>query len=101
MFSNYLKTALRNFRKNKFYTSLNIIGLAIGLSTCILIMLYVHDELRYDRFHANAERIYRVNNELKFGDNSFDVAQTPALLGEEAVRQLPQVQQYTRLRPAG
>jgi putative ABC transport system permease protein len=101
MFRNYLKTAFRNFRKNKFYTSLNIIGLAIGLATCLLIMLYVQDELSYDQFHKNATRIYRVNNEVKFGDNHFDVAQTPALLGAEAVKQLPQVQQYTRLRPQG
>jgi putative ABC transport system permease protein len=101
MFSNYLRTALRNFRKNKFYTSLNIIGLAIGLVTCLMILLYVQDELSYDRFHTKADRIYRVNNEIRFGDNFYDVAQTPALLGPEAVRQLPLVQQYTRLRPNG
>lgn len=98
MLRNYLKTALRNFLRNKFYTSLNILGLAIGLTTCIMIMLYVHDELSYDRFHEKADRIFRVNNEIQFGDNFFDVAQTPALLGTEAVRQLPQVEQYTRLR---
>jgi putative ABC transport system permease protein len=101
MLNNHLKTALRNFRKNKFYTSLNITGLAIGLVTCLLILLYVQDELSYDRFHEKASRIYRVNNEVKFGENFFDVAQTPALLGAEAVKQLPQVQQYTRLRPQG
>lgn len=98
MFSNYLKTALRNFRKNKFYTSLNVIGLGIGLATCLMIVLYVQDELGYDRFHTNADRIYRVNNEIKFGENYYDVALTPALIGHEAVRQLPLVQQYTRLR---
>jgi putative ABC transport system permease protein len=101
MFSNYLKTALRNFRKNKFYTALNVTGLGIGLATCLLILLYVQDELSYDRFHENAGRIYRINNEVKFGQNTFDVAQTPALLGTECVKQLPQVQQYTRLRLQG
>jgi putative ABC transport system permease protein len=101
MLNNHLKTAFRNFRKNKFYTSLNIAGLAIGLATCLLIMLYVQDELSYDRFHKNAGRIFRVNNEVQYGENYFDVAQTPALLGAEAVKQLPEVEQYTRLRLHG
>lgn len=51
MFKNYIKTAIRNFSKNKLYSSLNIFGLAIGLATCLLIMLYVHDELSYDQFN--------------------------------------------------
>jgi putative ABC transport system permease protein len=101
MFKNYLITACRNFLKNKLYSSLNILGLAIGLATCLMIVLYVQDELSYDRFHENAGRIYRVNNEAKFGDNEFNVAQTPALVGPEAVRQFPQVKQYTRLRSNG
>lgn len=101
MFTNYVKTAFRNFRKNKFYTSLNIAGLAMGLATCLLILLYVQDELSYDRFHTKAGRIFRINNEVKYGENHFDVAQTPALLGNEAVKQLPEVEQYTRLRMQG
>ncbi|HEX5153767.1 MAG TPA: FtsX-like permease family protein [Parafilimonas sp.] len=98
MFKNYLKTAFRNLLKSKFYTSLNIIGLAAGLATCLLIMLYVMDELSYDKFNVNAGRIYRVNNEVKFGDNHFDMAVSPALLGSTMVREFPEVQQYTRLR---
>src|SRR5260221_10660853 len=98
MLKNYFKTALRNFWKNKFYTSLNIIGLAIGISTCLLIMLYVHDELNYDKYNVKADRIYRINNEVKFGGGHFDVAQSPALMGAEAVKEMPPVEQYTRLR---
>jgi len=98
MFRNYLKTAFRNLLKNKFYTSINIIGLAVGLATCLLILLYVLDELSYDRYNVNAERIYRVNNEIKFGDNYFDLAVSPALMGSAMVREMPQVQQYARLR---
>ncbi|MGH2646811.1 MAG: hypothetical protein ACRDE8_04555, partial [Ginsengibacter sp.] len=64
MFKNYFKTALRNLSKNKFYSSINIIGLAVGLATCLLIFLYVTDELNYDKYNANADRIYRVNNEI-------------------------------------
>lgn len=98
MFRNYFKTAFRNLLKNKFYTSINIIGLAAGLATCLLILLYVLDELSYDKYNANADRIYRVNNEIKFGGNYFDLAQGPALMGITMVREFPQVEQYTRLR---
>jgi putative ABC transport system permease protein len=97
MFKNYFKTAFRNLIKNKFYSSINIIGLAVGLATCLLILLYVLDELSYDKYNENADRIYRVNNEVKFGDNYFDLAVAPALMGSTMVREMPQVQQYTRI----
>jgi len=60
MFKNYLKIAARNFLKYKAYSFINITGLAIGIACCILILLYVQEEISYDRFHQNAERIYRV-----------------------------------------
>ena len=101
MFKNYFKTAFRNFWKNKFYTGINITGLAIGLATCLLIMLYVLDELNYDKYNSNADRIYRINNDIKFGGNHFDLAVSPALMGATAVKELPQVEQYTRLRGYG
>src|SRR5215831_932456 len=97
MFRNYFKTAFRNLLKNKFYTSINIVGLAAGLATCLLILLYVLDELSYDKYNANADRIYRVNNEIKFGGNYFDLAQGPAPMGITMVRDFPQVEQYTRI----
>ena len=98
MLKNYFKTAIRNLIKNRFYSSLNIIGLSIGLATCLLIFLYVLDELSYDKYNVNADRIYRVNNELKFGDNYFDMAVTPALLGTTMVSEFPEVEQSARLR---
>jgi len=61
MLSHYLKTALRNLRKQRFYALLNVLGLALGLACCLMILLYVQDELRYDEFHHQADRIYRVN----------------------------------------
>jgi putative ABC transport system permease protein len=84
--------------KNKFYTSINIIGLAAGLATCLLILLYVIDELSYDKYNVKADRIYRVNNEIKFGGNYFDLAQGPAPMGAAMLRDFPQVEQYVRLR---
>jgi putative ABC transport system permease protein len=98
MFKNYFKTAVRNLVKNKFYSILNLSGLAVGLATCLLIYLYVSDELSYDAYHKNANRIYRVNNEIKFGGNYFDIAQGPAMMGPTMVREIPRVEQYTRLR---
>jgi len=97
MFKNYFKTALRNLLKNKFYSSINIIGLAVGLATCLLIFLYVTDELNYDKYNVNADRIYRVNNEIRFNGNYLDMAQTPPLMGVTMLREMPQVQQYTRI----
>jgi putative ABC transport system permease protein len=59
MFKNYLKIALRNIVRQKVYSSINIAGLAIGMACFILISLWVRDELSYDRFHENGDRIYR------------------------------------------
>jgi putative ABC transport system permease protein len=98
MIRSYFKIAFRNLVKNKFYTSINIIGLAAGLATCLLIFLYILDELSFDKYNTNANRIYRVNNEVKFGGNQFDLAITPALLGPTMVKDFPQVEQYTRIR---
>ncbi len=97
MFKNYFKTAFRNLIKNRFYTSINIAGLSIGIATCLLIFLYVVDELSYDTYNANADRIYRVNNEIKFNGNYIDLAQAPPLQGITMMREMPQVEQYTRM----
>src|SRR6266487_2942843 len=98
MFKNYFKTAFKNLLKNKFYTSINIIGLAAGLATCLLILLYVLDELSYDKYNSKADRIYRVNNEVKFGGNYFDLAVAPPMIGPTMVKEFPQVEQYSRIR---
>ena len=77
---------------------MNMVGLATGFASCLLILIYVDDELSYDSYNVNAERICRVNHEIKFGGNHAEVAQTPALMGPQAVIEIPQVEQYTRLR---
>ena len=97
MYKNYFTIAWRTFLKNKGYSGINITGLAVGLAACILIMLYVHHELSFDRFHANADRIYRVNSEIKFGDNHLDLALIAAPFGAAAKAEFPQIEQITRL----
>jgi putative ABC transport system permease protein len=101
MFRNYFKTAFRNLTKNKFYTAINILGLAFGLATCLLILLYVIDEKNFDRYNENAKRIYRVNNEVKFGNNHLDLAVSDAIMGPALLREFPQVEKYTRLQQYG
>ena len=61
MFSNHIKIALRNLKKRVGYTFINVVGLALGIACCVLILLFVRDELSFDRFHDDAERIYRVS----------------------------------------
>jgi putative ABC transport system permease protein len=70
MFKNYLKIALRNILKYKAYSFINIFGLAVGMASCILILLYVHDELSYDKYHEKAGQIYRVTREWFNSDGS-------------------------------
>ncbi len=69
MLRNYFKTALRNLWRNKGFSAINIIGLSVGLATCLLIVLYVVDELSYDRWNKKADRIYRLDAEINFGGN--------------------------------
>ena len=81
MFKNYLKIALRNIKRHKGYSFINIVGLAIGMACCILILLWVQDELSYDRFHENADDIYRVIQDINFTDHSTTWAITQGPLG--------------------
>jgi ABC-type lipoprotein release transport system permease subunit len=68
MLKNYLKIALRNIHKNKTYSAINIVGLAVGMACCLLIFFWVQDEFRFDRFHSNKQRIHQVYSELKYQD---------------------------------
>ena len=61
MLTNYFKIALRNLRRNRVFSAINIFGLAIGLAACLLIAAYVRDETHYDRFANRSQDIYRVN----------------------------------------
>ncbi|MCW5910249.1 MAG: ABC transporter permease [Cyclobacteriaceae bacterium] len=98
MYKNYFTIAWRTFLRSKGYSMINILGLAIGLSACLLIALYVHHELSYDRFHEKANRIYRADIEIKFSDNHIDLAVANPLFGETAKTDFSQVEQTTRLR---
>src|SRR5450432_2658687 len=91
MLKNYLKVALRNLWKNKAFSAINIIGLAGGLSVCLLIVLYVVDELNYDRYNKSSGDIYRVDADLVFNGTRFNSAVTPEPLAAALKRDYPQV----------
>jgi len=97
MIKNYFKIAFRNLWKNKGYSAINIFGLAIGLATCLLITLYVVNELSYDRYNKNADRIYRINSDLRFGGGNLHMTQTSDMMGQLLKKDYPQVEQYTRI----
>ncbi len=97
MFRNNLIIALRTLAKQKGFTFINIIGLAIGLTACILILLWVQDELSYDRYHQNANRLYIVGLDAKLGNQEFNAPSTPTPLAFTMVEEFDQVEQATRL----
>jgi putative ABC transport system permease protein len=97
MFRNYLKIAVRNLWKNKTFSFINIAGLAIGLSCFLLIALYVLDELSFDNYNANADRIYRINSDIRFGGADLHMPVTSDMMGQILKKDYPQVEQYTRL----
>lgn len=98
MFENYFKTAWRSLRKNKTFTILNIAGLSIGLACSLLIALFVLDELSYDRFNSGADHIYRIDEQVKFGDFNYNGAEVPAIMGPTFIKDFNEIEQYTRFK---
>ena len=92
MLQNYLTIALRNLRKHKTFSFINIMGLAIGISTCLLILLWVVDELSYDRWNENFERTYRVAGEVKFGGTHNTFAVAPSPLASALINDFPEIE---------
>jgi putative ABC transport system permease protein len=101
MFKNYFTIAIRNLSKHRFYTFINIMGLAVGIASCLVIVLFVINELSYDKHHHHANRIYRVNGEIKFGGNHWKLAVAPAPLAETFIREFPEVENAVRFRSRG
>jgi len=97
MIRNYLKITFRNLANHKFYTALNIIGLSIGIASCLLILLYVYNELSYDKFHTKAERIYRVGLNGKIADQEVFTTSTCPPMAFTLVQEFPEVENATRM----
>src|SRR6185312_16317136 len=95
------KTAIRTLLKYKGFTVLNVLGLSLGLASCLLIIFYVADELSYDRYNTKAERIYRVNEDLKLGENNVLYAVCMPPLAQALKEDFPYVENAVRIKNAG
>ena len=101
MLHNYFKIAFRNLLKYKFYSTLNILGLSIGITAFLFILLYTSDELSYDRYHPGADRVVRVDFKGRLGENEINTTTNPAPLGPTLLEEYPEVETYCRFRDRG
>lgn len=97
MLTNFLRIAWRNILKRKTFSFINIFGLAIGLSSFLMIAMYVIDELSYDRFHEKADRIYRINANVVFGGSELNLAVSSDPMGATLKKDYPEVEQFARI----
>ncbi len=97
MFRNYITTAVRILMRQKAYSTLNIFGLTLGISCSLLIILYISDELSYDRFHPDGDRIYRSIFFGRLQGNDFIYSQTGTPMAEALQREIPQVESTLRV----
>ena len=101
MFRNYFKTALRNLLQNKTYSFINITGLSLGLACAILIILYVNDEVSYDRFHKNVSQVYRIDKQQTREDGGVHFGSyTGYFPGPRFAARIPEIQSFVRFEPA-
>ena len=96
MIKNLLLIAIRNFRKDKWYSVLNILGLTIGITFSLFLIFYISDELSFDRFYKNADRIYRVNSYIQEKDKNTDWVLSQLPLGPQVKKDYPQVEEMVR-----
>ena len=96
MFKNYFKIALRNIKKHKGYSFINIAGLSVGIACCILILLWIQDELSYDEFHQNAHHIYRITRTESRESGKIKIPMTYANVAPLLKEEYPGVENYVR-----
>lgn len=98
MLKNYFKIAFRIIKRHKGFSLINILGLAIGMGSCLLIFMYVQDELSYDRYNKYADRIYRVGTHLKMQSREMSVASVCAPMAKALVDEFPEIENAVRFR---
>jgi putative ABC transport system permease protein len=101
MLRHYFRTAVRNLWRSKGYTLINILGLAIGMATCLMIFLYILHEISYDKFIPNCDNIYRVHINGRFADDFFNVPMTPSGLAPMIKDVLPELEATSRVERRG
>lgn len=98
MLRNYILVAVRNLLRNRSHSLINILGLSAGLACSIIILLYVQDEVTYDRYHENHERIYRVNSHFLIGGKTDNFALSAPDLGPLLAEEFPEIESVCRIR---
>jgi ABC-type transport system, involved in lipoprotein release, permease component len=101
MLQNYIKIALRNLRKQGFYSFINIFGLSVGVAVCMVIALFVINESSYDKHFKDGDRIYRISNKTVFGGRSSHNLYTPAALVRALPEEIPEVEAAVHFREQG
>src|SRR5450631_2183794 len=101
MFRNYFKIAIRNLWRNKAFSAINIFGLAIGIATCLVILVFLQNELSYDRYNEKADRMVRVvlRGAMQGGDIKESNVMPP--VAQTLKREFPEIQEATRIRTNG
>ena len=97
MWRNFFTVALRNISKNKVFTLINVSGLAIGLASSILILLFIFKELSFDRFHEQRTRIYRLYIDGVIGDQTFRGAWTSMVMAPTFPEEIPEIENFVDL----
>ena len=101
MFRNFIKTTLRSLVKDRYYSAINILGLAAGLTVTILIILFIQDELTYDQHHELHERVYRLESDFTLDNKNHKFAATQIPLGPTLMDEYPEIINYARCAPVG
>src|SRR6188768_12218 len=97
MLKNYFKIALRNLFKQRVYSIINILGLTVGIASCLLIVMFVINEFSYDNFHPNADRIYKIALERKYPNHSTYYAVIPHSYADVIAHDFPEVNQVINM----
>src|SRR5580704_12649408 len=96
MFRNYFKVMYRTLLKRKAFTLINLLGLSTGMAVCLLLILYIQNELGYDNFHTNGDQVYRLALERKYPGRSAFRGGIPLSIGQAVKKEFPEVLESTR-----
>ena len=101
MIGNYFKITIRNMLKHKVYSLINILGLVVGLTCSMLMFIYVFNEVSYERFHKNVDRIFRLGREISSSEGEIREPLSSAPTGDMLLQDYPEVIDMVRLKSMG
>src|SRR5438552_13585584 len=97
MIKNFFKVAFRNLVRNKSFSIINISGLAIGMASAVFIFLWIQNEVSYDRFHANTDRLYEVYSDDIINNSVRSLVNTPEIMAPVLKNDVPEIEQASRI----